>query len=86
MNQKNIKLATKIKVYMAVVLTGLVYGCETWTLYRYTSSSLSVSTRQKKITIAREHRKASASTSAATVFQCPRLCAFSSRTRAHKRR
>ena len=34
LNNKNIKLATKIKVYKAVVLTSLLYGCETWTLYR----------------------------------------------------
>ena len=34
LNHKNIKLATKIKVYRAVVLTSLLYGCETWTLYR----------------------------------------------------
>lgn len=34
MNHRNIKLATKIKVYKAVVLTSLLYGCETWTLYR----------------------------------------------------
>ena len=34
MNHKSIKLATKIKVYKAVVLTSLLYGCETWTLYR----------------------------------------------------
>ena len=25
---------TKYKVYKAVVLTSLLYGCETWTLYR----------------------------------------------------
>lgn len=34
MNHKNIKLATKTKVYKVVVLTSLLYGCETWTLYR----------------------------------------------------
>ncbi|KAK3885538.1 hypothetical protein Pcinc_010279 [Petrolisthes cinctipes] len=34
MNHKCIKLATKIKVYKAVILTSLLYGCETWTLYR----------------------------------------------------
>ena len=33
-NHKSIKLATKIKVYKAVVLTSLLHGCETWTLYR----------------------------------------------------
>ena len=34
MNDKRIKLPTKIKVYKAVVLTSLLYGCETCTLYR----------------------------------------------------
>ena len=34
MTHKNIKLDTKIKVYKAVVLTSLLYGCESWTLYR----------------------------------------------------
>ena len=33
-NQKGIWLQTKIKVYKAVVLTNLLYGCETWTCYR----------------------------------------------------
>ena len=33
-NQKGILLQTKIKVYKAVVLTNLLYGCETWTCYR----------------------------------------------------
>ena len=33
-NHKNIKPETKIKVYKAVVLTSLLYGCETWTTYR----------------------------------------------------
>ena len=33
-NQHNITLSTKLKVYNAVVLTSLLYGCETWTLYR----------------------------------------------------
>ena len=33
-NQKGIRLQTKIKVYKAVVLTNLLYGCETWTCYR----------------------------------------------------
>ena len=31
---RGISLATKLKVYRAVVLTTLHYGCETWTLYR----------------------------------------------------
>ena len=34
MDNWNIKLSTKLKVYKAVVLTSLLYGCETWTLYR----------------------------------------------------
>ena len=34
MTHKSIKLDTKIKVYKAVVLTSLLYGCESWTLYR----------------------------------------------------
>ena len=32
--RKGIKLATKLKVFKAVVITTLLYGCETWTLYR----------------------------------------------------
>ncbi|XP_072182293.1 uncharacterized protein [Diadema setosum] len=31
---RGISLSTKLKVYCAVVLTTLLYGCETWTLYR----------------------------------------------------
>ena len=34
LQQKGIKLSTKLKVYKAVVLSSLLYGCETWTLYR----------------------------------------------------
>jgi hypothetical protein len=30
-----IRLATKIPVYRAVVLTTLLYGCESWMLYRH---------------------------------------------------
>ena len=30
----DVSLKTKIAVYRAVVLTTLLYGCETWTLYR----------------------------------------------------
>ena len=33
------RLDTKISVYVAVVLTILLYGCETWTLYRRLASS-----------------------------------------------
>ncbi len=32
--QREISQCTKIKVYTAVVLTTLLYGCETWTIYR----------------------------------------------------
>ena len=34
LSQHNIRRSTKLKVYRAVVLTSLLYGCETWTLYR----------------------------------------------------
>ena len=34
LSQHNIRLSTKLKVYTAVVLPSLLYGCETWTLYR----------------------------------------------------
>ena len=33
-NDHGIRLETKIAVYRAVVLTTLLYGCESWTLYR----------------------------------------------------
>ena len=33
-NQKGLGLQTKLKVYTAVVLTNLLYRCETWTCYR----------------------------------------------------
>ncbi len=33
-NEHGIRLSTKIKVYKAVVLSTLLYGCETWTVYR----------------------------------------------------
>ena len=36
-NQKCLRLQTKLKVYKAMVLTNLLYGCETWTCYRRTS-------------------------------------------------
>ena len=35
MNHKSIKLSMKIKVYKVVILTSLLYGCETWTLYTH---------------------------------------------------
>ena len=34
LNQHNIRKSAKLKMYRAVVLTSLLYGCETWTLYR----------------------------------------------------
>ena len=34
-NEHGIRLDTKIAVYKAVVLTTLLYGSETWTVYRY---------------------------------------------------
>lgn len=34
LQQKSIRLTTKLKIYKAVVLSTLLYGCETWTLYR----------------------------------------------------
>ena len=33
-NRRGITTDTKIKVYRAVVLTTLLYGCETWTVYQ----------------------------------------------------
>ncbi|XP_076042061.1 uncharacterized protein LOC143025963 [Oratosquilla oratoria] len=32
LNQRNVRLSTKLKMYRAVVLTSLLYGCESWTL------------------------------------------------------
>ena len=32
--ERGIKLSTKLAVYKAVVITSLLYGCETWTLYK----------------------------------------------------
>lgn len=34
LQHSGVSLTTKLKVYSAVVLTSLLYGCETWTLYR----------------------------------------------------
>ncbi|KAL6484915.1 hypothetical protein MHYP_G00069600 [Metynnis hypsauchen] len=34
LKQHNIQKSTKLKVYKTVMLTSLLYGCETWTLYR----------------------------------------------------
>ncbi|KAL8601069.1 hypothetical protein ACOMHN_040770 [Nucella lapillus] len=33
-NERGLKLETKCAVYRAVVLTALLYGCESWTVYR----------------------------------------------------
>ena len=33
-------MQTKFKVYNAVVLTNLLYGCETWTCYRWQIKAL----------------------------------------------
>ena len=34
LSEHNIRLSSKLKVYNAVVLPSLLYGCETWTLFR----------------------------------------------------
>ena len=34
LQHKGLRLATKLKVYNAVVISSLLYRCETWTLYR----------------------------------------------------
>ncbi|XP_063594887.1 uncharacterized protein LOC134771856 [Penaeus indicus] len=35
LSQHSIKLSTKLQIYITIVLTSLLYGCETWTLYRH---------------------------------------------------
>lgn len=39
-NEPGVKLSTKLAVYRAVVLTTLLYGCESWTTYRHHICSL----------------------------------------------
>ena len=39
-DRRGITTQTKIKVYKAVVLTTLLYGCETWTVYKRHSKKL----------------------------------------------
>ena len=34
LSHHNVRLSTKLKVYSAVVIPSLNYGCESWTLYR----------------------------------------------------
>ena len=34
LQHNSVRLATKLKVYHAVIIPSLLYGCETWTLYR----------------------------------------------------
>ena len=34
LSQHNIRLSTKLRIYNAVALPSLLYGCESWTLYR----------------------------------------------------
>ncbi|XP_063615806.1 uncharacterized protein LOC134788997 [Penaeus indicus] len=34
LSRHSIKLSTKLQIYQAIVLTSLLYGCETWTLYK----------------------------------------------------
>ena len=39
-NQIGTSETTKIKVYQAIVLTALLYGCETWTTYQWNIKKL----------------------------------------------
>ena len=39
---RNLKLATKIRVYHAIVVSILLYGCETWTIYSKQLKALNV--------------------------------------------
>ncbi|XP_069960323.1 RNA-directed DNA polymerase from mobile element jockey [Cherax quadricarinatus] len=50
-NRRGITTSTKIKVYRAIVLTTLLYGCETWTVYKRHARKLSHfhTTRLRKI-------------------------------------
>jgi len=32
-NERGVRLSTKVAVYRAVVITTLLYGCESWTTY-----------------------------------------------------
>ena len=43
-SHQGIKIKTKIKVYKAVVLATLLYGSQTWTLYRRNSQNLEIFT------------------------------------------
>ena len=35
LNHHNVTFDTKLKVYRAVIISSLLYGCETWTVYRW---------------------------------------------------
>jgi len=39
-NERGVRLNTKVAVYRAVVITTLLYGCESWTTYRRHTRSL----------------------------------------------